>query len=285
MSLFGYLRLYNRRVSNIGSPVGGYHYKASAFRSIHGFNITSLILCFLVFVVCCYIYLFPIFHTPIHNIGINKSVEPNKECNLFDGKWVPDESYPLYNSSQCPFAERGFDCLANGRKDEDYLKWRWKPRHCEIPNFDAISVLNKLHGKRVVFVGDSLSRTQWESMICMLMTGVKDKKSVYEINGNEITKKTRHLGVKFSSFNLVIEFYRSVFLVQPGSVPKHSPKRVKSTLKLDVLDGISNEWVDSDILVFNSGHWWTPTKLFEIQGLLFPGWCKNEARNVNKFSF
>ncbi|KDO83602.1 hypothetical protein CISIN_1g025465mg [Citrus sinensis] len=56
----------------------------------------------------------------------------------------------------------------------------------------------------------------------------------------------------------------TVFLVQPGPVPRHAPKRVKSTLKLDQMDHISNEWTDTDVLIFNSGHWWTRTKLFEM---------------------
>ncbi|XP_052883533.1 protein trichome berefringence-like 7 [Gossypium arboreum] len=50
----------------------------------------------------------------------------------------------------------------------------------------------------------------------------------------------------------------------PGSAPRHAPKRVKSTVKLDKLDDMSKEWIDSDFLIFNSGHWWTPTKLFDM---------------------
>nr|GEW24604.1 serine carboxypeptidase-like 42 [Tanacetum cinerariifolium] len=173
-------------------------------------------------------------------------------------------SHPLYNASECPFAENSFNCLANGRRDKGYLKWRWKPNNCDILRFDVGVMLEKLCGKRVVFVGDSLSRTQWESMICMLMTGVEDKKSVYEVNGNKISKKIRYLGVRFSTHNFTVEFYRSVFLVKIGSVPKRSPKRVRSTIKLDELDGISSKWINSDILVFNTGHWWNRAKLFEI---------------------
>ncbi|KAI7740145.1 hypothetical protein M8C21_018273 [Ambrosia artemisiifolia] len=192
------------------------------------------------------------------------SKDLNSVCDLYDGSWVLDERYPLYNASQCPFAENSFNCLANGRKDNGYLKWRWKPNNCEISRFDVGVVLEKLRGKRVVFVGDSLSRTQWESMICLLMNGVEDKTSVYEVNGNKISKKIRYLGVRFSLFNFTVEFYRSVFLVQIGSVPRHSPKRVRSTIKLDELDKISSKWIDSDVLVFNTGHWWNRAKLFEM---------------------
>ncbi|KAD5507573.1 hypothetical protein E3N88_15276 [Mikania micrantha] len=197
--------------------------------------------------------------TEIGDLNDSKGV-----CDPYDGTWVLDETYPLYNASQCPFAEKSFNCLANGRRDNGYLKWRWKPKNCDVYRFDVGEILEKLRGKRVVFVGDSLSRTQWESMICLLMKGVNDKTSVYEVNGNKISKKIRYLGVRFSSYNFTVEFYRSVFLVQIGSVPKRSPKRVRSTIKLDELDHISSKWIDSDILVFNTGHWWNRAKLFEI---------------------
>ncbi|XP_078152859.1 TRICHOME BIREFRINGENCE-LIKE 7 [Carex rostrata] len=199
---------------------------------------------------------------PIAHVGSTKGT--NKVCNVFDGMWVPDDSYPLYNSSNCPFAERGFNCLANGRQDTNYLKWRWKPKDCELPRFNALRALEKLRNKRVVFVGDSMSRTQWESFICMLMTGVRDPKSVYEVNGNQISKTIRFLGVQFEEYNLSVEFFRSVFLVQQGLAPRHGPKRVRAALKLDRLDEFSSKWVDSDLLVFNSGHWWTPSKLFDL---------------------
>ncbi|MFS7940053.1 putative PMR5 domain, PC-Esterase [Helianthus anomalus] len=139
------------------------------------------------------------------------SKDSNEPCDLYDGTWVPDEGYPLYNASHCPFSETSFNCLANGRKDNGYLKWRWKPNNCEISRFDVGVVLEKLCGKRVVFVGDS-----------------------------------------------------SVFLVQIGSVPRHSPKRVRSTVKLDELDNVSSKKINSDVLVFNTGHWWNRAKLFEM---------------------
>lgn len=264
-SSFGYLRPYAKRLLSFGNPFAGSLCKSSVFQSFNGFIVIGSFLCFLLAITCGYMYVFRGSSTIVNNYVIPESAHwENRECDFFDGMWIPDESYPLYNASECPFAEQGFNCLANGRKDKRYLKWRWKPKNCEIPRFNVQAILEKLRGKRVVFVGDSLSRTQWESMICLLVTGVDDKKSLYEINGNKISKQIRHLGVRFSSFNFTVEFYRSVFLVQPASVPKRAPKRVKSTLKLDMLDDISREWIDSDILIFNSGHWWTPTKLFEM---------------------
>lgn len=279
---FGHLRPFVKRVLSFGKGVviKG-HCKFWIFQSFNGVFVVGSLLSFLLAMAYVYVILFPRFQPVINKTyetpHFNSSVS---ECNYFEGNWIQDESYPLYDASQCPFAENGFNCLANGRRDGGYTKWRWKPKNCEIPRFNAREILEKMRGKRIVFVGDSLSRTQWESLICMLMTGVEDKRSVYEINGNKITKQIRFLGVRFSSFDLRIDFYRSVFLVQPGPAPRRAPKRVKSTLKIDKLDDIRNEWIDSDILIFNSGHWWTPSKLFEIQGLLFSGRRIAEARNA-----
>lgn len=261
---FGKLRLFYTRVLSLGNVVVKDNCKTCLFHSLNGLVAMGSLTSFLLAVAYAYLYLFPISRPVIRSYEISNLSSSIEKCNVFEGRWVPEESYPLYSASQCPFAERGFNCLANGRTDMGYTKWRWKPKGCDIPRFNVRDILEKLRGKRVVFVGDSLSRTQWESLICMLMAGVDDKKSVYEVNGNKITKQIRFLGVRFSSYNLRIDFYRSVFLVKPGPVPARAPKRVKTTLRLDVLDDISKEWIDSDILIFNSGHWWTPSKLFEL---------------------
>ncbi|XP_010551169.1 PREDICTED: protein trichome berefringence-like 7 [Tarenaya hassleriana] len=225
--------------------------------------VTGSIVSFLIIVAGGYLYIVPSLGQTFLGYNephFNSTVE---YCDIFDGHWVVDDTYPLYNASECPFVEKGFDCLGNRREDDEYLKWRWKPNHCNVPRFNVGGILERLRGKRIVFVGDSMSRTQWESLICMLMTGLEDKTSVYEVNGNNITKRIRFLGVRFSSFNFTIEFFRSVFLVQQGKLPRHAPKRVKSTLKLDKLDDISHEWVSADVLIFNTGQWWVPGKLFE----------------------
>lgn len=222
----------------------------------------SLVSCSVAIAASCF-YVLPSLTQAFHGFGVPKLNDSMGYCNIFDGNWVLDDHYPLYNASECPFAEQGFNCLGNGRRDKDYLKWRWKPKNCNIPMFNVRYMLERLRNKRVVFVGDSMSRTQWESLICLLMTGVEDKKSVYEVNRNKITKRIRFLSVRFSSFNFTIEFFRSVFLVQHGWMPRHAPKRVRSILRLDKLDDISHEWVNSDILLFNTGQWWVPGKLFE----------------------
>ncbi|PNX78517.1 hypothetical protein L195_g034495, partial [Trifolium pratense] len=56
-----------------------------------------------------------------------------EKCDIFDGKWVRDDSKPYYPLGSCPFIDRDFNCYLNGRLDLEYVKWKWKPNKCDIP--------------------------------------------------------------------------------------------------------------------------------------------------------
>lgn len=50
-------------------------------------------------------------------------------------------------------------------------------------------LFKKIRGKRVMFVGDSLNRNQWESMVCMVQSVVpSDKKTWYKTGSLAILK-------------------------------------------------------------------------------------------------
>ncbi|GKU87014.1 hypothetical protein SLEP1_g1475 [Rubroshorea leprosula] len=179
-----------------------------------------------------------------------------RQCDITKGSWVYDASYPLYNS--CSFIDEGFNCAGNGRLDGDYMKWRWQPQDCEIPRFNATRMLELIRGKRLVFVGDSINRNQWESMLCMLMGAIRDPKRVYETHGRRITKEKGNYCFKFVDYKCTVEYYVSHFLVHESKA-RIGHKR-KQTLRIDAIDRGSSRWRGADILIFNTAHWWSHSK-------------------------
>lgn len=71
---------------------------------------------------------------------------PQRRCDFSSGKWVYDQSYPLYDSN-CPYLSSAVTCQRNGRPDSDYEKWRWKPQSCSIPRYvrELGSLVNSAH--------------------------------------------------------------------------------------------------------------------------------------------
>lgn len=75
------------------------------------------------------------------NITTYTARELASSCNLFQGKWVFDSSYPLYSPSSCPFIDPEFNCQKYGRPDSSYLKYRWQPFSCNIPRYQNSTFL------------------------------------------------------------------------------------------------------------------------------------------------
>ncbi|KAL4204624.1 hypothetical protein AMTRI_Chr01g132930 [Amborella trichopoda] len=164
-------------------------------------------------------------------------------CDPYVGTWAYDESYPLYDSSRCPFIDPEFDCLKNGRSDKLYLHYRWQPSGCDLPRFNALDFLSKMKGKTIMFVGDSLGLNQWQSLLCMIQAGVPTAKT-------SMAKKDAFYSVLFLDYGVNVSFYRSHYLVDVVSEP------AGRALRLDSIEN-GNAWVGADVLSFNSWHWWT----------------------------
>ncbi|KAG6631212.1 protein PMR5-like [Carya illinoinensis] len=165
-------------------------------------------------------------------------------CALFAGTWVRDDTYPLYQSSNCPIIDPEFNCQMYGRPDSDYLKYRWQPLNCKLPRFNGLEFLLRMRGKTVMFVGDSLGRNQWESLICMISAAAPTTPTKI-FRGDPLST------FKFLDYSLSISFYRAPYLVDIEMV------QGKRVLRLEEMSGNGNAWRGADVLSFNTGHWWS----------------------------
>ncbi|XP_054816870.1 protein trichome birefringence-like [Prosopis cineraria] len=186
-------------------------------------------------------------------------MESLMKCDLFDGEWVKDDSYPLYQPGSCDLIDEQFKCIRNGRPDKDFEKYKWKPKGCTLPRLDGHRMLELLRGKRLVFVGDSLNRNMWESLICILRNSVKDKRKVYEANGRIHFRGEAFYSFIFKDYKFSVELFVSPFLVQEWEVTDKNGTK-KQTLRLDLVTRASDQYKDADIIIFNTGHWWTHEK-------------------------
>ena len=173
-------------------------------------------------------------------------------CDLFSGRWVYDNTYPLWPGRSCPFATSA-QCEVLGRVDLLYSSLRWQPHGCSMPQWSGAEVREMLRGKRVLFVGDSLGRNQWEAMLCRLAEGVGHDR-IEEIAGTT----TGSSGYHFLDFNLRVEYIRAPWLVSDVGHQENGEMHLRLE---EVKAGWGRKVHGADYVVLNLGHWMTDTKI------------------------
>lgn len=178
-------------------------------------------------------------------------------CDVFSGKWVVDNSsYPLYEESNCPYMSDQLACRKHGRSDLRYQNWRWQPHDCNLKRWNVTEMWEKLRGKKLMFVGDSLNRGQWISMVCLLQ-------SVIPANKRSMSPNAQLTIFRAEEYNATVEFLWAPLLVESNSDDPVNHRLDERIIRPDSILKHASKWNTADILVFNTYLWWRqgPVKL------------------------
>lgn len=129
----------------------------------------------------------------------------------------------------------------------------------------------------MLFVGDSLNKNQWASMVCLIeSSGIPSlKPPIWK--GNLITFEVKvithtfffqekycfccganifHLLYMMKEYNSTIDFYWSPLLVESNcDDPIHHRVRDR-IIRIEAIEKHGRNWMDADILIFDSFTWW-----------------------------
>ncbi|KAG5553107.1 hypothetical protein RHGRI_011092 [Rhododendron griersonianum] len=107
-------------------------------------------------------------------------------------------------------------------------RFEFDPNECGVAQgrFSPKIALEKLRGKRLMFIGDSLQRNQWVSLVCLVESIIpEDQKAM---------RRGRSLSVfEVKEYNASIEFYWAPFLVESNSDDTIMTDLNKRVLKVD----------------------------------------------------
>ncbi|CAN1793789.1 Protein trichome birefringence-like 25 [Linum perenne] len=181
----------------------------------------------------------------------------SEKCDLFAGEWVRDPSGPFYTNRSCHEIQDHQNCMRNGRPDSEYLYWRWKPNGCDLPKFNPRKFLKLMKNKSMAFIGDSISRNQVQSLLCIL-SQVEDGVEVYR---DKEDKSKRWL---FQSHNFTLSVIWSPFLIKSEIFEDNNGVSSKEIqLHLDRLDPKWTEQYDNfDYVVIAAGKWFLKTAIY-----------------------
>ncbi|KAJ0435416.1 putative PC-Esterase [Helianthus annuus] len=100
-----------------------------------------------------------------------------------------------------------------------------------------------MRGKKIMYIGDSISLNQWQSMVCLLHAALPPHSVVTTENVNSTTTVT------FKDFGVSVSIFLSNYLVD---IVKEKFGRV---LKLDSITN-GDVWKQNNVLIFNTWLWW-----------------------------
>ncbi|KAG6657304.1 hypothetical protein I3843_04G075000 [Carya illinoinensis] len=195
------------------------------------------------------------------------SSSQTKICNYAKGRWVADSRRPLYSGFGCKQWLSGmWACRLTQREDFSYEGYRWQPENCEMPEFERLTFLERMQDKTIAFIGDSLGRQQFQSLMCMA-SGGEESPEVENVGKKYGLVKARGAirpdgwAYRFPKTNTTILYYWSASL--SDLVPLNiSDRTTDVAMHLDRPPAFMRQFLNQfDVLVLNTGHHWNRGKL------------------------
>ncbi|XP_064971757.1 protein trichome birefringence-like 13 [Musa acuminata AAA Group] len=187
-------------------------------------------------------------------------------CNYSDGAWVLDpDPVALRYDHTCKEIFKGWNCIASGKHNgRDLLRWRWQPSRCGLPRLEPLRFLRRFRNTNIGFVGDSLNRNMYVSLVCMLRSVSRGVRKWRPAGADR--------GFTFLDYNLTVAYHRTNLLVRYGRWSASDnggaleSLGIKQGYRVDV-DVPEHTWAEAPsfhhILIFNTGHWWWAPSKFD----------------------
>ncbi|KAG5596120.1 hypothetical protein H5410_037352 [Solanum commersonii] len=221
-------------------------------------------------------------------IAIENMTSDSKDhgCNYAKGRWVTDDSWPLYSGFHCKrWLSAMWACRLTQRTDFEYEKLRWRPRDCEMEEFTGVKFLKKMENKTLAFIGDSLGRQQFQSLMCMI-TGGEDRPDVLDVGCDYGLVKARHAvrpdgwAYRFPRTQTTILYYWSASLCNLTPINASNPL-TDYAMHLDRPPAFLSRFLPRfDVLVLNTGHHWNRGKLNANRWVMYVDGVPNTNRKI-----
>lgn len=213
-----------------------------------------------------------------------------KECDYRNGKWVPDNHRPLYSGPRCKrWLSESWNCRLTQRTDFAYEKFRWQPEGCNMPVFQAAQFLRRMQDKTIAYVGDSLGRQMFQSMMCMLAASGKHHSDVEDVGSkygmtqtHRAKRPTRPVGwaYRFRSTNTTVLYYWSSTLCDLEPLRRSNPA-AGYAMHLDRPPSFLKKNLHRfHVLVLNTGHHWNRGKLKANKWEMYASGAPNNNREI-----
>ncbi|KAJ7957039.1 Protein trichome birefringence-like [Quillaja saponaria] len=209
-----------------------------------------------------------------------------KVCNYAKGRWVADRRRPLYSGFGCKqWLSPMWACRLTQRPDFSFEGYRWLPQNCEMPEFERFAFVKRMQDKTIAFIGDSLGRQQFQSLMCMA-SGGEESPEVENVGWEYGLVKPRGAirpdgwAYRFPKTNTTILYYWSASLsdLQPINI---TDPATNVAMHLDLPPAFMRRFLHRfNVLVLNTGHHWNRGKLNANRWVMYVDGKPNEDKKL-----